>query len=254
MGDGAAGCNGGSGGPPIGSTASPLRGWASPRLRAPRCGRRGRRRWPRRRRRRGRRQGFAVVVVGGGDRCTSLACTASGIMAPSRRRHVVEDRAELVGDRVGAGRGGARQRRRSGAAGARASGSGPGILPSDRDLDRLAGLLGQPDDRGGDGEVLQADAGAVEEGDLVGERRPGWVPLMTAPIWVIADSAIRPAAMACWASPIETDWATSSVKTVARGEQRGLDLLLALGVGAHAGEVGAGLDLGGHQDRGEASR
>ena len=35
------------------------------------------------------------------------------------------------------------------------------------------------------------------------------------------------------------------------GEEGGLDLLLALGVGAHAGEVGAGPDLGGQQDRGE---
>ena len=37
-----------------------------------------------------------------------------------------------------------------------------------------------------------------------------------------------------------TDWATSSVKTDARGSSAGLHLLLALGIGAHAGNVTAG--------------
>ena len=41
------------------------------------------------------------------------------------------------------------------------------------------------------------------------------------------------------------------MKTVAAASERGVDLLLALRVGAHAGEVGAGLDLRGHQDRRE---
>ena len=46
---------------------------------------------------------------------------------------------------------------------------------SGRDLSRRAGLAGQLDHGGGDGEVLQADAGAVEKGDLLGGAAAGVV-------------------------------------------------------------------------------
>ena len=74
---------------------------------------------------------------------------------------------------------------------------------------------------------------------------------MTAPISMMSLSAISPAATACCASPMLTDCATSSVKTVARRKQRRLDLLLALGVGAHAGQMRAGAHMRVHQDRRE---
>ena len=126
---------------------------------------------------------------------------------------------------------------------------------SEIDLDRLAGCLAQADDGGGDREILQADAGAVEQGDLVGAGRGrGGSPLMTAPIWVIAASAIRPAATACCASPIDDRLGDLVGEDGGRGEERGLDLLLALGVGAHAGEVGAGLDLGAPSGSGRSWR
>ena len=113
-------------------------------------------------------QRVGVVVVGAGDRITSCACAASGIAPPvwpatparigqSFSAMSSADRGRRQGSRRAA-----RMRRQC--AGRAASAAPPRQIG---DLGRLAGALRQLDDRGRDGEVLEADAGAVEEGDLV---------------------------------------------------------------------------------------
>ena len=109
------------------------------------------------------------------------------------------------------------------------------------------------DHRGGHGEVLQADAGAVEEGDLLARAAAGVGAVDDgADLGDRRSRAIRPPATACWASPIEIDWATSSVKTVAAATSAASTSCLPLVSVPMQARWVPGLTWARHQDRGEA--
>ena len=81
------------------------------------------------------------------------------------------------------------------------------------------------------------------------EVRPGWVPLMTAPISAMSACVIRPCGDGVLGLADGDRLRDLVGEHGGLREQGGLDLLLALGVGAHAGDMGAGADLVGLEDR-----
>lgn len=122
---------------------------------------------------------------------------------------------------------------------------------SDLDLCGRAGSDGEVDDPGGDGEVLKADAGPVEESDFLGRGAAG-MDAFDHRAELGDGGRVDQAGGDGVLGLADRDRLGRLVgEESGAGQQCRLDLLLALGVGAHAGEMRAGPDLRRLQDRGE---